>query len=256
MRVLRSSLIALLAPIVACGSSGSEPGMPDATIAPIDANLAVDAACPESSQETYYRDFDEDSYGDPDFIAIDCEVPMGFVENKLDCNDRNPLVNPGETEACDGQDTDCDPETTESCPSDCEPYDREGAIYLFCNRREDYVDAEPICESQGMQLVRIDDMTEQVWLASQRNLAFGSSALTWIGGNDRDAEGSWLWADGDMFWMGGPGGMPVGGLFSFWRGSEPNNDSILGQDCAALDDNSSGGWVDRRCNDNYRFICE
>ncbi len=251
------TFIALLGSLAACGSSGaSEPGVPDATIASIDATPTPDAACPESARNTYYRDFDEDSFGDPDFIAVDCEIPMGFVENSLDCNDRNLYVNPDGTELCDGMDTDCDPETIESCPDDCVPYDREGVVYLFCDRREDYDDAEPICESQGMHLVRIDDTVEQAWLASQRAVAFGAFALTWIGGNDRDPEGSWVWADGEMFWMGGPGGMPVGGLFSFWRGSEPNNNDASGQDCAALSENGSGGWVDRRCNDDYRFICE
>jgi Putative metal-binding motif len=35
----------------------------------------------------YYQDSDGDGYGDANFVAYDCVLPMGFVENMDDCDD-------------------------------------------------------------------------------------------------------------------------------------------------------------------------
>lgn len=57
---------------------------------------------------TYYADADGDSYGDPGAAELSCDG-TGLSDNDLDCDDADPLVNPGELEVCnDGQDNDCD----------------------------------------------------------------------------------------------------------------------------------------------------
>ncbi len=58
---------------------------------------------------TYYRDSDGDGFGG-EFIRMDtCQsfAPNGFVENKLDCNDQDPMINPDSPEICDDIDNDC-----------------------------------------------------------------------------------------------------------------------------------------------------
>jgi len=57
----------------------------------------------------YYRDFDADGYGDPDFVIEVCDSapPVNFVANGQDCNDNNPNINPGADEICDSIDNDC-----------------------------------------------------------------------------------------------------------------------------------------------------
>jgi len=67
----------------------------------IDPSTSTDATA-------WFADEDGDSYGDVDEYEIACEAPEGFVGDWSDCNDANPLVNPGETEVCDGVDNDCD----------------------------------------------------------------------------------------------------------------------------------------------------
>jgi len=58
---------------------------------------------------TWYRDFDSDTFGDPDTSDIDCDQPNGYVADDTDCDDGDVLVNPNAVEICnDGIDNDCD----------------------------------------------------------------------------------------------------------------------------------------------------
>lgn len=59
--------------------------------------------------QTWYRDADGDSYGDPDVAVDDCEQPNGYVANDGDCDDTDEDVNPAAVEWCeDFVDNDCD----------------------------------------------------------------------------------------------------------------------------------------------------
>ncbi|MGB4959085.1 MAG: MopE-related protein, partial [Saprospiraceae bacterium] len=57
---------------------------------------------------TWYRDMDADFYGDPLVTIVDCQQPMGYVSNSLDCDDTNPNRHPNAYEVCNGIDDDCD----------------------------------------------------------------------------------------------------------------------------------------------------
>jgi hypothetical protein len=63
---------------------------------------------------TFYEDFDEDGYGNPDVSIENCEISYGFVEDDTDCDDIDPEINPGMDEITnDGVDNDCDPATSD-----------------------------------------------------------------------------------------------------------------------------------------------
>ena len=67
---------------------------------------------------TYYRDADEDGYGDPtDFISATTSPGSDYVLNDDDCDDTDANINPGEDEICgDGVDNNCNGNDDEECP--------------------------------------------------------------------------------------------------------------------------------------------
>ena len=67
----------------------------------IDEDSAVDAA-------VWYRDADNDTFGDVATTAVSCFPPVGYVADDSDCNDLNLLINPIADEVCDTIDNDCD----------------------------------------------------------------------------------------------------------------------------------------------------
>lgn len=54
----------------------------------------VPGAC-NKTKRTYYRDFDQDTYGDPRNSVSACTAPEGYVANSGDCDDTNGTIMPG-----------------------------------------------------------------------------------------------------------------------------------------------------------------
>ena len=66
---------------------------------------------------TFYEDYDEDGFGDPEITEDACEVPDGFVDNMDDCDDLEATVNPDAPEICDEMDNNCDGLADDEDPS-------------------------------------------------------------------------------------------------------------------------------------------
>ena len=73
-------------------------------------NPSATAENPCAGQVQWYRDLDNDGYGDPSVPSDECEAPLGYVDNALDCDDDNRNVNPASIEVCDVENNDenCD----------------------------------------------------------------------------------------------------------------------------------------------------
>lgn len=93
-----------------CNPDSDGDGTPDVSdCAPNDAAIhpgateicdGVDNDCDGQIDEgvlnTYYRDMDADTYGNPAVIQQACSQPIGYVANNSDCNDNSTLQHPGQ----------------------------------------------------------------------------------------------------------------------------------------------------------------
>lgn len=138
--------------------------------------------------------------------------------------------------------------------TDCSCASNEGHAYWFCSGALDWEGAEAHCETQAMQLVRIDSQQENDFLVSSgaSSGVFALNGFAQIGANDRAVAGEWRWIDGELFWQGGPTGAAVGGAFSNWLASSPSASGV--QQCSGLLD--TGEWQVRSCTAVVPFICE
>jgi len=59
------------------------------------------------NQISYYRDADNDGYGDPGDVMTGCGGIVGYVADSTDCDDSNININPAATEVCNGADDNC-----------------------------------------------------------------------------------------------------------------------------------------------------
>ena len=68
---------------------------------------------------------------------------------------------------------------------------------------------------------------------------FHSSTSFWIGFNDRENEGDWLWSD------------RLTSSYTNWADDAPNNG---GYSCASV--GKSGKWHDGKCNEKLNVVCK
>lgn len=79
----------------------------------------------EGVKNLYYKDQDNDGYGNSNNTIQTCSAPSGYVSDNTDCNDNDSNINPGMSEICDdGIDNNCDgiidcPENNDSDDGNC-----------------------------------------------------------------------------------------------------------------------------------------
>ena len=217
----------------ATGVGGSAPGDGGAAgAAPVEMDAAADVMINPDPVDSDHPDQHADA-----IVGRDACIPTGM-------------------EHCDGIDNNCNDQIDEqACPDGCMGVANRGVGYMLCygqDQNRSWNEAETACEARGMQLARVDDASQDVWIrkiAMQANVA----GRVWIGANDLQREGTWQWIDGTVFWMGEVNGRPVDNHYSNWAAEQPNNDGT--EDCAAIY-LPVDAWIDTECGSHYSFLCQ
>ncbi|XP_046699634.1 CD209 antigen-like protein E [Silurus meridionalis] len=122
--------------------------------------------------------------------------------------------------------------------------------YYFSTSKLNWTRSRDECVEKGGHLVIITSNAEQVYVYSQ------IQETHWIGLNDLETEGKWMWVNnqplqetGVMFWFSAPEGP-----------NEPDNWKMVdpsGENCGALGNVASTNyWFDASCSELKKFICE
>ena len=139
-------------------SRGGDCDDSDATVYPPAPELCdgIDNNCNDVVDEgvttTYWEDFDEDGYGDPEVPMEACEMPDGYVDNSDDCDDVDEDTFPDADELCDMVDNDCDGEVDEGVgdtyyfDNDDDGFGDEDITRVACEEPDGYVDNSDDCD--------------------------------------------------------------------------------------------------------------
>ncbi len=107
---------------------------------------------------SWYADADSDGYGDDSSAEVECSAPSGYISTGGDCDDSDSGVNPAATEACDGDDNDCDGSTDESgatgestwyADTDSDGYGNASATTSACDLPSGYVADATDCDDES-----------------------------------------------------------------------------------------------------------
>ena len=148
-------------------------------------------------------------------------------------------------EVCNGLDDDCDgsfDEGRDRCGESCRLVNTDRRSYLFCTGARTWTEARTYCRNRvRYRLATVGTQAEHDFLWTEA----GRSGNWWIGLNDREDEGTWVWDSGGS------------ATFRYWADNEPNNGNGSGeQDCTRLWSNTDGRWDDYWCNRDQNYICE
>lgn len=117
--------------------------------------------------------------------------------------------------------------------------------YQFIRKQTSFDHAEEICESYSdmnghSHLVSIHDEEELLFVSSNSIDIIGTGHV-WIGLNDIQEEGEYVWTDGSTF------------NYSKFSEGEPNDDG--NEDCIHITDDGRF-WNDHYCHLNKYFLCK
>ncbi len=103
-------------------------------------------------EQTFYRDADDDGYGNPSSTAVGCDQPSGYVTNGQDCDDSDKYIHPGAEEVCNEKDDDCDGSTDEGVKTtfyrdyDGDGYGNPSSTAQGCDQPSGYVTNGQDCD--------------------------------------------------------------------------------------------------------------
>ncbi|XP_067877116.1 asialoglycoprotein receptor 1-like [Heterodontus francisci] len=110
--------------------------------------------------------------------------------------------------------------------------------YYFSPNVEDWTSSQRFCSSKMSNLAVIDTAEEQGFLKEEIKLT-----RYWIGLNESDTKGEWVWVDGTDY----------ASTQTFWAPGEPKDIGSY-EGCVGM--KSDGKWNVHSCSQRFNFICE
>ncbi len=238
-----STLLALSLPLAGCPVEDDDDSATD------DDDFADDDDATDDDDSA--ADDDDAATDDDDDSAEVDEDGDGYLSGE-DCNDLDADVNPDAEDTCDGLDNDCSGQVDDGAGCDCgglsagdvhQAWFVNGRSLLFCGQAQDHTGAYNTCDSFGYHLVSIGDEPQNNLIVAEANAGFVKAAPDWyIGYDDIEAEGTFVWDDGTTT------------TWTNWFGVEPD-DEPGDADCAVLE-LATGTWADVACESTHAFVCE
>ncbi|XP_055075364.2 C-type lectin domain family 4 member F-like [Misgurnus anguillicaudatus] len=119
-------------------------------------------------------------------------------------------------------------------------------MIYFSTDKQNWSSSRAVCVSMGADLVTITSQKEQDFLVSK------IKETHWIGLNDQETEGRWVWVNNKTL---------EETRVEFWFKKEPDNWKVMdpsGENCASLGDSIGNvhTWFDGSCKEPKRFICQ
>ncbi len=136
-----------------------------------------------TSHISFYADADLDGFGDVDVVLLQCETPVGYTLDAMDCDDTDENINPDATEICDENevDEDCD------SYSDDADSDVEGLITFYADTdNDDHGNSNDTLDKCEMP----DGYVEIAQDCDDNDATIHENALELCDGLDNDCDGS------------------------------------------------------------------
>ncbi|XP_069770759.1 macrophage mannose receptor 1 [Narcine bancroftii] len=168
---------------------------------------------------------------------MNCGYPLPFI-----CERRNSSINTTQAPTEDP--------SAGGCPKDWKPFGNK--CFKFYGKKEEdhlsWTDARAVCINNGGNLASIQNSKEQAFITLSLN---GFSVDVWIGLNDINSEGKYLWTEGKgVFYTNWAKGFPTGKAYSYHN---PQSDcvtvSVTAKKFVSL-------WKDNYCNIKRGFVCQ
>ncbi|XP_051245841.1 lactose-binding lectin l-2-like [Dicentrarchus labrax] len=118
-----------------------------------------------------------------------------------------------------------------------------GRCYKYIATRMTWIDAELHCVSQGANLAAIHSVEEHKFVNSLIKNFDPAQGFSWIGINDIQKEGGWMWSDGSAV------------DFVFWNAAQPDNDEG-DEHCGHTNSGPNFKWNDYPCSLLFTSVCE
>jgi len=113
---------------------------------------------PCATPVTYYRDADEDTYGDIGESYTGCAQAEGWVIDNTDCDDTDPDIHPGSLEVCDNIDNNCDGNMDEGVltnyfrDKDRDGFGNANDIVMACTAPQGFVTDNTDCDDTDLDI--------------------------------------------------------------------------------------------------------